>query len=143
MTESHPHTEIDPAIMAPLREICLPYPEAAEAEAFGTPTFQIRRKNFAMVNYTDGRASVWCKAAPGVQEAMIAAEPDRYFRPPYLGPKGWIGAWLSADATPPEWEAIADVIDDSYRLIAPKRLVKQLDTHLASSEADRVSPQTR
>jgi hypothetical protein len=134
MTDLHPHIEIDPAIMAPLRKICLPYPEAAEAKAFGTPTFQVRRKNFAMVNFMEGRLSVWCKAAPGVQEAMVTAEPDRYFRPPYLGPKGWIAAWLSADATPAEWEAVADVIDDSYRLIAPKRLVKQLDTQVDAGE---------
>lgn len=135
MTESHPRIEIDPAIMAPLREICLPYPEATEGEPFGTPAFQVRRKNFAMVSAMDGRVSVWCKAAPGVQEALIAAEPDRYFRPPYVGPKGWIGVWLSADATPPEWEAVADAVDDSYRLIAPKRLVKELDASLTASES--------
>lgn len=134
MTDLHHRIEIDPAIMTPLREICLPYPEAAEAEPFGTPAFQVRRKNFAMVSAMDGRVAVWCKAAPGVQEALIAAEPDRYFRPPYVGPKGWIGIWLFASATPDEWEAVADAVDDSYRLIAPKRLVKQLDATISPED---------
>jgi predicted DNA-binding protein (MmcQ/YjbR family) len=126
MNDLHPHVEIDDEIMAPLREICLDYPEAVEAEAFGSPTFQIRTKNFAMVHKPDARVSVWCKAPPGVQEAYIASEPDRYYKPPYLGPKGWIAAWISPECDP-DWAAIADMIDESYRLIAPKRLVAGLD----------------
>jgi len=126
MNDLHPHVEIDDEIMAPLREICLDYPEAVEAEAFGSPTFQIRTKNFAMVHKPDARVSVWCKAPPGAQEAYIASEPDRYYKPPYLGPKGWIAAWISPESHP-DWAAIADMIDESYRLIAPKRLVAGLD----------------
>lgn len=125
MTDQHPRITIDYAIMEALREICLEYPQAAEAEAFGTPTFQINRKNFAMVNKMDHRMSIWCKAPAGAQEAYVRSEPEHYFRPPYLGPKGWIGAWVSPE-TSPDWEAIADIIDDSYRLVAPKRLVKLL-----------------
>ncbi len=122
MTEQHPRVEIDPAIMAPLRELCLPYPEAVETEAFGSPTFQVRTKNFAMVHKPDERVSVWCKAEPGAQEAWIATDSERYYAPPYLGPKGWIAAWISPECDP-DWEAIAEIVDESYRLIAPKRLV--------------------
>jgi predicted DNA-binding protein (MmcQ/YjbR family) len=133
MTERHPRIEIDVAIMVPLRAICLPYPEASEAEAFGNPTFQINRKNFAMANKLDHRVSIWCKASPGAQEAFVASEPEHYFRPPYLGPKGWIGAWLSPE-TAPDWDAIAEIIDESYRLIAPKRLLKLLDSNFPTRQ---------
>ncbi len=126
MSDTHPHVDIDNAIIAPLRAICLPYPEAVEAEAFGSPTFQVRTKNFAMVHKPDERVSVWCKAQPGAQEAYIASEPERYYRPPYLGPAGWIAAWISP-ACNPDWDEIAAIIDESYRLIAPKRLVRRLD----------------
>jgi predicted DNA-binding protein (MmcQ/YjbR family) len=122
----HPLIDIDPQILAPLREICLDYPEAAESVAFGSPTFQIRTKNFAMVHKPDDRVAVWCKAPAGVQEAYIASEPDRYFKPPYLGPKGWVAAWISPECNP-DWDEIADIVDESYRLIAPKRLVAVLD----------------
>jgi predicted DNA-binding protein (MmcQ/YjbR family) len=122
----HPRVTVDEAILAPLREICLTYPEAMEAEAFGAPTFQVRNKNFAMLHRPEGRISVWCKAAPGAQEAYVLSEPDRYFAPPYLGPKGWIAAWLDADVFP-DWAEIEEIIDQSYRLVAPRRLVARLD----------------
>ncbi|CAN5818432.1 MAG: MmcQ/YjbR family DNA-binding protein [Thermomicrobiales bacterium] len=122
MSERHPLVEIDSAILSPLREICLDYPEAVEAVAFGSPTFQVRSKNFAMVHKPDHHVAVWCKAPSGAQAAYIQSEPDRYFAPPYLGPKGWIAAWISPDCDP-DWIAIADIVDESYRLIAPKSLV--------------------
>ncbi len=123
--DTHPLVEIDPVILNPLRDICLSYPEAAEAIAFGSPTFKVRSKIFAMVSKPDTRVSVWCKAPPGGQEAWLATDPDRYYAPPYLGPKGWIAAWVSPECSP-DWGAIEDIIDESYRLIAPKRLVAQL-----------------
>jgi len=126
VSERHPLVEIDNAILSPLRAICLDYPEAVEAVAFGSPTFQVRSKNFAMVHKPDERVSVWCKAPPGAQEAYIASEPDRYYKPPYLGPKGWIAAWISPECHP-DWDEIEEIVDESYRLIAPKRLVATLD----------------
>lgn len=122
----HPKVTVDEAILAPVRAICLAYPEAVEAEAFGAPTFQVRTKNFAMLHQPEGRTSVWCKAPPGAQAAYIASEPDRYYAPPYLGAKGWIAAWLDPSGNP-DWDEIAAIIDESYRLVAPKRLVAQLD----------------
>ncbi|MBW3591729.1 MAG: MmcQ/YjbR family DNA-binding protein [Actinobacteria bacterium] len=68
-------------------------------------------------------AEVWFKGEPGAQEAMVSSEPECYFVPPYVGSKGWIGARLEAIA---DWDEVAELITDSYRLIAPKRLAAQL-----------------
>lgn len=122
----HPHVHIDETLMRRMRKICGPLPEAMEAEAFGAPTFQIRTKNFAMLHRPAHGTSVWCKAAPGFQEALIERDPVRYFRPPYLGPKGWIGAWLDEDVDP-DWDEIEEIVVTSYRLVAPKRLVAVFD----------------
>ena len=123
---SHPKVTIDESIMEQMRAICLPLPEAEESEAFGAPTFKIRKKNFAMLHKQDGRTSVWCKADMEFQQALIHSGPERFFAPPYVGHKGWVAAWLDDD-TNPDWDEIDDIITDSYRLIAPKRLVKALD----------------
>jgi hypothetical protein len=130
MTE-HPEVHIEPHILDELREICMTLPEAEESIAFGAPTFKINSKNFAMTQRgSEDRPSVWVKGAPGRQEMVVAAFPDRYYRPPYVGPKGWIGCWLD-DIALPDWDEIEDLIVESYRLIAPKRLVKQMDSRTA------------
>ncbi|MGI8406337.1 MAG: MmcQ/YjbR family DNA-binding protein [Thermomicrobiales bacterium] len=122
----HPRITVDDTIMRRMRAICKRLPEATEAEAFGAPTFQIRTKNFAMLHRPEQGTSVWCKAVPGFQEALIERDPVHYFRPPYLGPKGWIAAWLD-EAIDPDWDEIEEMVIESYRLIAPKRLVAALD----------------
>jgi predicted DNA-binding protein (MmcQ/YjbR family) len=122
----HPKVTIEPHILDQLRDICLELPKAHESEAFGAPTFQIGKKNFAMTHRgKDDRPSVWVKAVPGRQEALVSAFPDRYYRPPYLGGNGWLGCWLD-DTALPDWDEIEDLVIDSYRLIAPKRLVNML-----------------
>lgn len=124
--QSHPEIPVPETVLAPLRSICLRYPEAEEAVAFGRPTFQVRRKNFCMLYRGERGIAGFLKAVPGMQEAVIERDPGRYFRPPYLGGKGWIGCWLEPEADP-DWEELADLIDESYRLVAPKRLVLLLD----------------
>ena len=114
--------------VARLRRICLALPEAHEVEAWGEPTFRVRNKVFAMyasanTHHGGGRHAVWCKAGPGNQALMVAAEPSRYFAPPYVGPSGWIGIWLDRN---PDWKEVAALMRDSYRLIAPKKLLAQL-----------------
>jgi predicted DNA-binding protein (MmcQ/YjbR family) len=108
------------ATLARLRGICLALPEAVEKETWQAPTFRIRGKIFAMVHDTGGRPGVWCKAPPGAQTILIEADPSRFFRPPYVGPKGWIGVWLDAGL---DWAEMADLIGRSYRMTAPKRLL--------------------
>ena len=107
-----------------LRAICLALPEAVEKEAWGDPTFRVGGKIFAMEKRGDGRISVWCKAPPGSQMVLVGADPDRFFVPPYVGPKGWIGMRLDDG---PDWSEVALVIRRSYCLIAPKRLVVLLE----------------
>ncbi len=112
-----------------LRKICLALPEAHEVEAWSEPTFRVRNKVFAMfasanTHHGGGRHAVWCKAGPGNQALMVAAEPSRYFVPPYVGPSGWIGVWLDRQ---PDWKEVTALMRDSYRLIAPKKLLAQLD----------------
>jgi predicted DNA-binding protein (MmcQ/YjbR family) len=107
-----------------LRAICLVLPEAVEKEAWGDPTFRVREKIFAMAKRGDGRVSVWCKAPPGSQMVLVGADPERFFIPPYVGHKGWVGIRLD-DA--PDWSEVAQVVSQSYRLIAPKRLAALLE----------------
>jgi predicted DNA-binding protein (MmcQ/YjbR family) len=110
------------AALIRLRQVCLALPGAVEKETWETPTFRIRDKIFAMVNVADGQMAVWCKAPQGAQTILVAAAPDRFFRPPYVGHKGWIGIWLD-DGT--DWGEVADLIGRSYRMTAPKRSLRQ------------------
>lgn len=107
-----------------LREICLALPEAEEKPFGGhtAPSFRIREKLFAMTS-EDG-TSLWFKGGAGVQEALIASAPETYYRPPYVGSKGWVGVHLDAVV---DWDELAELIEDSYRLIAPKRLAARID----------------
>ncbi len=107
-----------------LRTICLALPEAAEQETWGAPTFRVRGKIFAMPRQDDGRISVWCKAPPGSQLILIGADPERFFAPPYVGPRGWIGVRLDEA---PDWTEVAGLVRRSYRLIAPRRLAVMVD----------------
>jgi hypothetical protein len=106
-----------------LRALCLRLPEAVEQEAWGDPTYRVRGKIFAMEKRGDGRLSAWCKAPAGSQAVLIGADPERFFSPPYVGPKGWIGVRLD---TGPDWDEVAVIVTRSYRLVAPKVLVARL-----------------
>ena len=118
-----------PRPLTRLRKLCLALPEAHEVEAWGEPTFRVKNRMFATFasaanHHGGGRPAVWCKAAPGEQALRVRATPDRFFVPPYVGPSGWIGAWLDGDA---DWDEIGDLVRDGYRLIAPKKLKALLD----------------
>jgi len=125
-TREHPGDAAGPGL-ARLRAICLALPEATEKKAWGSPTFRVRGKLFAMYvndHHHDGIEAVWCNAASGVQALAVAADPRRYFVPPYVGPRGWIGLRLDRR---PSWRAVADGVRDGYRVVAPKRLLAALD----------------
>jgi hypothetical protein len=114
------------APLARLRKVCLALPEATEKEAWGEPTFRVRDKIFAMFatdHHHDGNIAVWCKAAMGMQEILIDADPERFFRPPYVGPKGWIGIRLDGKV---DWEEVRALLGESWRMTAPHKLAAML-----------------
>lgn len=111
-----------------LREVCLRFPEAVALETWGHPTFRVRDKIFTGCSDDDGEtdgATFVCsmKAAPGEQESLLA-QGHPFFRPKYVGNRGWIGIVLDLDT---DWVEIAELVEDSYRAIAPKKLSRQLD----------------
>lgn len=114
-----------------LRAICLALPEATEKLAWGDPTFRVRDRIFAMEKRGDGRISLWCKAPPGSQSVLVGADPDRFFVPPYVGHRGWIGIRLDSGPDTldpaPGWAEVAMLVRRSYRLTAPKRLAAQVE----------------
>jgi hypothetical protein len=130
MAKKHP-TKRAPATdaLGRLRSICLSLPETAEVEAWGEPTFRVKGKIFAMhassgTHHGAGRPAVWILAVHSDQDMAIRTRPDRYFKPPYVGPSGWIGAYL--DKRPP-WNEIEALLREAWRRRAPKRLAAQLE----------------
>lgn len=106
-----------------LRPICLALPEAEERETWGEPTFRVRDKIFCMHRTDTGEPALWCKAPPGSQAILVGADPRRFFVPPYVGPKGWVGMRLDGKV---DWREVALLVTRSYRMTAPKRLVQRL-----------------
>jgi hypothetical protein len=113
-----------------LRGICGGLPEVTERPSHGAPTWFVRDKKSFVTLWANGHHEdhfphLWCAAAPGEQQSLIAASPDRFFRPPYVGHRGWIGVRLDGDV---EWAEIAELCADAYRVVAPAKLAAQLDT---------------
>ncbi len=109
-----------------LRKVCFSLPEVTEKEAWGEPTFRVRDKLFAMFatdHHHDGNIAVWCKAAMGMQEVLIDADPERFFKPPYVGPKGWIGIRLDGKV---DWDEVHALLAESWRMTAPPKLAATL-----------------
>ena len=131
---AHPHMHYDPqGPIKRLREICLALPEATEKEAWGECTFRVGGKMFAMTdNHHHGseHCSVWVKATPMVQEILVGSDPKRFFKPPYVGHKGWVGVRL--DVKNVDWKELAGILEDGYLMSAPKRLMKQRGTEAAA-----------
>jgi predicted DNA-binding protein (MmcQ/YjbR family) len=117
-------SQSDKGPIASIRAACLALPEAVE-QPFGghaAPSFRVRGKLFVIIS-EDGTTMTF-KAAPGIQQVLVGSDAKRFFVPAYVGPKGWVGARLDVEQ---DWDEIAELIEDSYRLIAPKRLSKLLD----------------
>jgi hypothetical protein len=110
-----------------LRSICLAMPEATERLSHGEPTWFVRgKKTFVMYadRHHDDRLAFWCAAPEGVQAEMVTAEPDRFFIPPYVGVRGWLGVRLDVST---DWEEISEIVREAYRAVAPRKLVDQMD----------------
>jgi len=113
-----------------LRAVCCALPEVTERVSHGSPSFFIRDKKVLCSFQPDGHhgqhgMSIWAPAPPGVQEQLVDDEPERFYRPPYVGGKGWIGVRLDRDV---DWGEIDGIVRDAYRLVAPKTLSRLLET---------------
>jgi hypothetical protein len=128
-----------------IREICLALPETSERLSHGAPTFFVRGKRaFLMVltnHHGDGRFAVWCAAPHGMQSMLVEADPERFFVPPYVGHRGWLGLRLDRGV---HWDEIAGIAEDAYGEVAPAKLVEaaRLDASAPTPEGCR-APTTR
>jgi hypothetical protein len=111
-----------------VRSLCLALPETSERLSHGAPTFFIREKKaFVMVlddHHDDGIFGLWTAAPPGNQELLVEADPERFFRPPYVGHRGWLGVRLDRGV---DWDEIAGIVEDAWATIAPKSLLATLE----------------
>ncbi len=104
-----------------VRKLALELPEAEERETWGTPTFRVKNKIFAM--FGDDGKRVWIKSTHDEQRALIAMDPQTFSCPPYVGPSGWVGVrYATADR-----DEVGELLIEAWRMTAPKRLVKAFD----------------
>jgi hypothetical protein len=112
-------------VLAHIRTVCLDLPEVEERPFGGhtSPAFRVRDKLFVMVS--EDTSYMTLKAPDGEQAILVRADPDRFFVPKYVGSKGWVGVRLDLAAAP-DFDELAELITESYCLIAPKRLAAQV-----------------
>jgi hypothetical protein len=107
-----------------LRGICLGLPETSERPSHGAPSFFVRdKKCFVMLvddHHGDGRFAIWCAAPPGNQELLVQADPERFYRPPYVGHRGWLGVVLHGKV---DWDEVAAIVEDAFATVAPTKLL--------------------
>ena len=113
----------------PVRVVCLALPEVTERLSHSSPAFFVRGKKTFVMLMTGGHhdahfPQLWCAAPEGAQQELIAADRQRFFRPPYVGHRGWLGVRLDGE---PDWDEIAEVCTDAYRVVAPKTLVARIN----------------
>ena len=112
-------------VLAKLREVCLAFPETSERLSHGAPTFFVREKrSFLMVltnHHGDGRFAIWCAAPDGMQKMLVETDPERFFVPPYVGHRGWLGVRLDRGI---HWDELTGIAEDAYADVAPAKLVE-------------------
>lgn len=104
-----------------LRELCLSHPKTSERLSHGEPAWFLQNKKMFVMyaeQHHDNRVAFWCAAPNGAQEELIATEPDRFFRPPYVGHRGWLGVWLDGEV---DWDEVARIVREAYHCVAPER----------------------
>ena len=108
-----------------LRTICLGLPETSERLSHGAPSFFIREKKcFLMLlddHHGDGRFAIWCAAPPGDQQLLVHADSEKFFVPPYVGHRGWLGVRLNDGV---DWDEIAGIVEDAFFAVAPKSVLR-------------------
>ena len=113
------------ATRARIRELCLGLPETSERLSHGAPTFFVRGKRaFVMVlsdHHGDGRFALWCAAPDGMQKLLVDSDQERFFVPPYVGHRGWLGVRLDRGL---DWGEVAGIVEDAYAEVAPPKLVE-------------------
>jgi hypothetical protein len=111
-------------VLERIRAICLGLPETSERPSHGAPTFFVRgKRSFLTVHddhHGDGRFAIWCAAAPGMQATLVDADPERFFVPPYVGHRGWLGVRLDRGI---DWDELAGIAEDAFAEVAPASLV--------------------
>ncbi len=103
-------------------------PEVVERPSHGAPAFFIRGKtnfvSFVDDHHGDGILGIWCAAPPGEQSARLAEDPVRFFRPPYVGPRGWLGVRLDRDV---DDDLLEELVTEAWRTVAPAKLRSAFD----------------
>lgn len=116
-------------ILTRVRKLCLSLPETTERLSHGAPCFYVgTKKTFVMFlnnHHDDGRLALWCAAPLGAQESLIALDAEQFFRPPYVGHRGWIGVRLDLH---PNWDQVAGIIRDAWHTVAPAKLAARHHT---------------
>jgi len=113
--------------LARLTKICLALPETSRERHGSHAGFRVQKKVFAYFldnHHGDGIVAVSCKALPGDNTALVAADPARFYLPAYIGPRGWVA--LRLDRGEIDWDEVSELVRGSYLLMAPKRLTKGL-----------------
>ena len=111
-----------------VRRICLALPETTERLSHGEPTFFVRKKVFAMFSnnhHSDGHIAVMVPTPPGMQAVLIEDSPEKFYKPPYVGVRGWVGMWLDDN---PDWDRVELLVEEAWRCIAGPRLIKEWDS---------------
>jgi hypothetical protein len=123
MAKDHP-------ALAKLRKLIAELPETSEKISHGSPTFWGGKKTFASFHdnlHGDNRVSVWIKSTFEEQSTLVEAKPAIFFVPPYAGPSGWVGIRVDGKDAKVDWSVIRDLLEDGWRLVAPKRAINALD----------------
>jgi hypothetical protein len=128
MAHARRYSDGDP-YLADVRRVCLALPETAEVEAWGRPTFRVG-KVFAVFSGTEEHP-FGVVFRPEEEERVPLTADRRFYSPPYWGPGGWLALDLSAAEV--DWQEVAELVESSYRLVAPKRLVTALDARASSA----------
>jgi hypothetical protein len=126
-----------------VRAICLAFPGAEEKLSHGAPSFHVRGRMFLMFvddHHRDGRLAVWCKSAPAEQQSLVATDSARFFVPPYVGVKGWVGVRL--DSPEADYIGLAILAEEGWLSVAPKRLAQGQPTRVQASRRPPTRPTT-